>query len=191
MDGGRILLAMKSETAISKLKTILVENRYNVIEQAKEGNECLRKIRAYKADMAIIDFNLPGVNGLEIANIAVEDQLCDVILIMSNDQKNSINYINFEDDVTIITTPINKTAFLNTVELTIKNRKKIVKLQQEIQELKKAINAKKDIEKAKNLLMKHLNLREEDAFRRIQKQSMDTGTPMKEVAKAIIFSYKA
>ncbi|QGU96726.1 ANTAR domain-containing protein [Clostridium bovifaecis] len=190
MEQGKILLAMKSDAAISKLKAILVESRYQIIDQAKAGNECLRKMRSYKTDIAIIDFNLPGVNGFEVAKIAVEDKLCDVILIMNNDQKNSINYINYEYDFNIITTPINKTTFINTVELTIKNRIKVIKLEQEIQKLKKALDSRKDIEKAKWVLMKHMKLTEEDAFKKIQKQSMDTGTSMKEIAKAIILSYK-
>jgi response regulator NasT len=49
--------------------------------------------------------------------------------------------------------------------------------------------ARKEIEKAKGLLMKHLNLTEEQAFRRIQKQSMNSARSMKEVAKAIILTY--
>ncbi|HBT19880.1 MAG TPA: hypothetical protein DEA47_00670 [Peptococcaceae bacterium] len=38
--------------------------------------------------------------------------------------------------------------------------------------------------------MKVLNLTEEEAFRKIQRQSMDKCIPMKEVAKAVILSYE-
>jgi two-component system, response regulator PdtaR len=55
--------------------------------------------------------------------------------------------------------------------------------------LRSSLDTRKEVEKAKGLLMKHLGLSENDAFKRIQKQSMDRGIPMKEIAKAIILAY--
>lgn len=189
MEAARILIAMGSEALEAKMKTVLTGSGFNVIDQAKEGNECLRKLRQLKLDLAVLDYDLPFVNGFEVARIAAEDRLCDIILLVGNDKRNSVNYLKSSYDFTILTKPLSRDNLINTIEMMVKSRKKIIELETQIGELKTALDARKDIEKAKGLLMKHLNLTEEQAFRRIQKQSMNSARSMKEVSKAIILTY--
>ena len=69
------------------MKTILLESGYLVIELSKDGHECLRKTRALKPDLVILDYNLPLMNGYEIAKIVLDDKICDCILITSGPQE--------------------------------------------------------------------------------------------------------
>jgi two-component system, response regulator PdtaR len=71
----------------------------------------------------------------------------------------------------------------------VKNKRKIQELEQEVETLRASLDTRKEVEKAKGLLMKNLGLSEPEAFKRIQRQSMDRGIPMKEIAKAIILAY--
>lgn len=189
MGSVRILLAMSNDTSIGKLRTILVENGYMVVEQAKDGHDCLRKIRALKPDLIIVDYDLPLTNGHEVAKVAIEDKICDVILIATEAQKSLIEDVKAEYSFMCMIKPISKPSLVSTIDLMAKNRKKIMELQREIEELKATLDTRKEVEKAKGLLMRHLNLSESEAFKRIQKQSMDRGIPMKEIAKAIILAY--
>lgn len=188
-ESARVLLAMKNEISLNKLGALLTESGYQVIDQIKDGNECLRKMRYLKPDLAVMDYDLPPQNGFEVTRIALEDNLCDVVLIVNNEQKHSLEYMKSGYDFATVTKPMNRDSFVNTVELVIRSRKKIKKLENEIEQLKKTLDIRKDIEKAKGLLMQHLNLTEEQAFRRMQKMSMDRGIPMREIAKAIILTY--
>jgi response regulator NasT len=70
-----------------------------------------------------------------------------------------------------------------------KSGRKIKELEKEVEQLRSAIDSKKEVDKAKRLLMEHLKMSEEEAFKRIQKQSMDKGISMREIAKAIILAY--
>jgi two-component system, response regulator PdtaR len=189
MDSTRILIAMSSDSLMSKLKMILVEAGYMVIDHAKDGLECLRKIRALRPDLAILEHNLPMMNGFDVSKVALEDKVCDIILISTLEQE-SISYgLKQESSFACLVKPVNKTALISTLELMIKSRKKIKQLEKEIEELRSSLDTRKEVEKAKGLLMKHLGLSEGDAFKRIQKQSMDRGIAMKEIAKAIILAY--
>lgn len=180
---------MSNDDAIGKLRAILTSNGYLVIEQAKDGSECLRKIRALKPDILIIDYNLPLTNGYEVARVAVEDKISDVILIATESQAGAVDDLRPESGFICMTKPLNKLALIASIELMIKSRRKINQLEKEIQELKSTLDTRREVEKAKGLLMKNLNLSEAEAFKRIQKQSMDRGIPMKEIAKAIILAY--
>lgn len=54
--------------------------------------------------------------------------------------------------------------------------------------LKEALEIRKLIERAKGILMKDLNISEEEAYKLLHKKSMDKRLPLKEVANAVIIS---
>jgi uroporphyrinogen-III synthase len=58
----------------------------------------------------------------------------------------------------------------------------------ETETLKEALESRKLIEKAKGILMKELNISENEAYGMIHKKSMDRRLSMKEVASAVIIS---
>lgn len=62
------------------------------------------------------------------------------------------------------------------------------KLIEETLALKEALETRKIIERAKGILMKELNLSEDEAHRLINKKSMDMRKSMREIAEAIILS---
>ena len=81
-----------------------------------------------------------------------------------------------KDEVNILTTVANQAAIvIENAELMVKT--KIV--QEELE-------ARKAIERAKGILMRQQALSEEEAFRKIQRQSMDMRKSMREIAEAII-----
>src|SRR4030095_13414306 len=55
-------------------------------------------------------------------------------------------------------------------------------------DLKKSLETGKLVERAKGILMDTQGMDENEAFRKIQKMSMNTRKPMEEVAEAIILS---
>ncbi|MCX7922863.1 MAG: ANTAR domain-containing protein [Clostridia bacterium] len=189
MEMARILVAMSNDTSTSKLRAILIENGYTVIDHARDGHECLRKMRALKPDLVILDYNLQSMNGCEVARVTIEDKISDVILIINDAEKSLVDEIKSDSGFVCLTKPLNKPGLINTIELMVKNKRKIRELEREIESLRATLDTRKDVEKAKGLLMKNLNLSESEAFKRIQKQSMDRGIPMREIAKAIILAY--
>jgi signal transduction protein with GAF and PtsI domain len=78
------------------------------------------------------------------------------------------------------------TSVANQAAIAIENTELMVK-SKVIQE---ELEVRKFVERAKGILMKEEGLSEEDAFRRIQKYSMDRRKPMKEVAEAIIVAHE-
>lgn len=56
--------------------------------------------------------------------------------------------------------------------------------------LKEALETRKILEKAKGILMRNLKITEEEAFRRIQKKSMDWRKSFREIAEAIVVTDK-
>ena len=82
----------------------------------------------------------------------------------------------------------NEINVLNTVAgqaaITIENTQLLVKSKIAEEELE----TRKAVERAKGILMKEQNLNEDEAFRKIQKQSMNTRKSMRQIAEAIILA---
>lgn len=189
MESARILLALSSEASNAKLRMILIENGYTVADVARDGHDALRKARALRPDLVILDHALPLLNGDEVARVILEDGIGDVILLTTDAQKSIMDEVAPDGSFVCMVKPLNKPVLINTIELMMKNRRRVRQLEKEIEELRNTLDTRKEVEKAKGLLMRNLNLTEAEAFKRIQKQSMDRGIPMKEIAKAIILAY--
>jgi len=63
------------------------------------------------------------------------------------------------------------------------------RLMEEVVATKEALETRKFVEKAKGILMKDLGITEEEAYRRLQRQSMDLRRTMREIAEAVILAY--
>jgi AmiR/NasT family two-component response regulator len=78
--------------------------------------------------------------------------------------------------------------FLSTVAdqaaIVIENYRLVV----ESQVIRQELETRKALEKAKGLIMRELSISENEAFKKIQKYSMDNRKSMREVAEAIIMS---
>ncbi|MDP6685585.1 MAG: ANTAR domain-containing protein [Candidatus Omnitrophota bacterium] len=74
------------------------------------------------------------------------------------------------------------TSVANQAAISIENTELMVKTMV----IQEELETRKVVERAKGLLMKEEGITESDAFRKIQKYSMDRRKPMKEVAEAII-----
>lgn len=180
---------MSSESLAGKVKAILTEAGYLVVDQAVDGPETLRKLRLLRPEVAVLEQNLAHLSGYDVARVVLEDKLCSVVLIASPEQEGVFYPLKQDNNFVCLIKPVNKNLLIGMIELTVKNGRIIRGLEKEVEELKASLDTRKEVEKAKGLLMKHLGLSENDAFKRIQKQSMDRGVPMKEIAKAIILAY--
>ncbi len=76
------------------------------------------------------------------------------------------------------------------IEVAMANFQEWLRLEREAANLKEALETRKLVERAKGILMDRHGLSEAEAFRRIQKMSMDNRRPMKEVAEAIILAHE-
>ncbi|MEK7767657.1 MAG: ANTAR domain-containing protein, partial [bacterium] len=54
--------------------------------------------------------------------------------------------------------------------------------------MREALESRKVVERAKGILMNQLGLTEDKAFKLIQRKSMDSTKPMREIAEAIILT---
>jgi DNA-binding NarL/FixJ family response regulator len=80
----RILLADDHPVFRQGLRQIIKKNKnYQVVDEAASGDDALEKFRTLKPDILILDIDMPGLNGLQVAEIAQRESLPGRIIILT------------------------------------------------------------------------------------------------------------
>ncbi|AEF93409.1 response regulator receiver and ANTAR domain protein [Desulfotomaculum nigrificans CO-1-SRB] len=185
----RIIIVDTDEIWRKNLKTMLGKLGYLVVGEASDGPGALKLVRTRHPDLLIIHDNLPGLNGLEVARVLYEDKLAPVVITTDYICQDLIEKAREARVFSVMVKPIEEAALLTTVELALGNYQEIIKLEKQVKELKDTLETRKMVEKAKGILMKTMGLSEEEAFRRIQRQSMNKRISMRAVAEAVILAH--
>lgn len=188
--GEQRVIVIDSDAAWRKnIKAMLAKMGYWVIGEAEDGLTGLKLVRARQPDLVIIEAFLPGMDGHEVARIIHEDKLAPVVLIASSTQQNVIEKAKIAKVFAFLVKPELEYNLIPAVELALSNYQEIVRLESQVKELKDTLETRKVIERAKGILMETMGLSEAEAFKRIQRQSMNKRISMRAVAEAIILAH--
>lgn len=185
----RIIIVDADEIWRKNLKTMLVKLGYLIVGEATDGPGALKLMRARHPDLLVIHDQLPGLNGLEVARILYEDKLGPVVITTDYIRQDLIEKAREARVFSVMAKPIEENSLLPAVELALGNYQEIIRLEKQIKELKDTLENRKLVEKAKGILMKSMGISEEEAFKRIQRQSMNKRLSMRAVAEAIILAH--
>lgn len=111
-----ILMVDDDEMIIVTFKAILEMEGYHVIT-ALDSNEAISKLSGQKIDVAILDYNLPGMNGIELGYIINENDPATKIIFISGSLK--IHELAEEQDYPVLKTfskPIDIESLLSTIK---------------------------------------------------------------------------
>ncbi len=186
MEKAKITIALQNGEAAEKIKFACQRSGYLVGDVCVSGNEAIRRVRSEASDILLINFEMPDMTGLEVATIIGDENLCSVVLFVSPTQWDFAEDMVSDYDITLFVKPINGVVLLSTLEVVLQNRRRIRKLETELSKLKRGMEDRKLIEKAKGILMKRKSISEGEAYRRIQKMSMDSRVAMRDIANKII-----
>lgn len=176
-----VMVALNNLEKAEKIRDMLCMDGYEVVAVCTSGYELIRRAKVYDGCLIVMGYSLKDMNINEVYD-ALTDNYSFLALV--NGPQKSI--VEENTDICCISNPINKVVLENAVGMIFQGRKKIYKLKEKVQTLENKIEERKNIEKAKGILMETLGYSEDGAFRYIQKNSMKTGLKMNEIAKNII-----
>jgi response regulator NasT len=190
MKAIKVLIAEDEPIVRMDLRELLENQGYKVIGEASDGQSAIDIARREKPDIVIIDIRMPGMDGIEAAKILTEEEIAPVIFLTAYSDKELVEKAKEVGVVAYLVKPFKETDLFPTIEVAISRFKEFLQLKQEVKDLKDALETRKLVDRAKGLLMDREGLKEHEAFRLIQKASMDKRKPMKEIAQAIILAYE-
>lgn len=171
------------------IAAILKRAGFLPVGEAGDGHSGLKLARSRQPDLVVTEAQLPGLDGLELARIVFEDRLAPVVVLSSQFQQEHIEKAKAARVFAFLSKEDLEQNLPPACELAIVNYREMVKLESQARELKETLEARKVIERAKGILMETLGLTESEAFKKIQRQSMNRRISMREVAEAIILAH--
>ena len=80
MSAGRILV-IDDEPQIRRVMRMALTGAGYEIEDAKTGEEGLKKLREFRPDLVLLDINMPGIGGLEACRAIRGDPNVAIIML--------------------------------------------------------------------------------------------------------------
>jgi AmiR/NasT family two-component response regulator len=186
----RVLIAEDEPIVRMDIKEILEGQDYEVVGEASDGQVAVELARKLKPDVIIMDIRMPNLDGIEAAKILTQEEIAPIIFLTAYSDKELVEKAKEVGVISYIVKPFKESDLFPAIEIAIARFKEFQLLRKEVEDLKDALETRKLVDRAKGLLMDREGLKEHEAFRLIQKASMDKRKPMKEIAQAIILAYE-
>lgn len=180
---GKIIVADSLLPEKKLIIELLRSAGHQVVAETGDVGNTLRRARSLYCDLIIVDNGLEGGTGLKTATIIDEDQLAAVLLLVE-----SVNFLQ-PMRIPYLVKPISVFNLVPAVEAALFYWRKQSDLREELRNMKDKLDTQKSLNKAKGVLIDKLGMNESDAHRFIQKEAMNHGLTIREVAAAIIKKY--
>jgi len=164
----------------------LREGGYEVVGEGANGEEAVALAQEHKPDVVVMDVKMPVMDGISAAEQIAKERLAPVVLLTAFSQTELVERARDAGAMAYVVKPFTPADLLPAVEIAASRFVEIRALEQEIQDITERMDTRKKVERAKGLLMEKMQLNEPEAFRWIQKTSMDRRLTMREVAEAVI-----
>ena len=184
----RILIA-EDETIIRlDLKQLLERAGYDVVAEAKDGEEAVALARAAEPELAILDVKMPKLDGIEAARRILEERPVPIVMLTAYGQQELVARAVEAGVFGYLVKPFREQDLLPAIAAARARHEELQALRAEAESLADALAARKVIEQAKGLLMEKEQLSEGEAFARLRKASQASGRPLKAVAEAVVIT---
>lgn len=191
MERTRVIIADDESVIRTDLREMLTNLGYLVVGEVGDGQSAVNVARELKPDVVIMDIKMPDLDGIEAAKILTQEKVAPVLLLTAYSQRDLIDRAKEAGVVGYLVKPFREQEIVPAIEIALERFKEFRELEKEVGNLRETLETRKIVDRAKGLLMDQQGLSEAEAFRKIQKMSMNTRKPMKEIAEAIILAHEA
>lgn len=191
MERTRVIIADDESLIRMDLREMLTNLGYLVIGEVGDGRSAVNLARELRPDVVVMDIKMPDMDGIDAAKVLTEERISPVLLLTAYSQQELIERAKDAGVVGYIVKPFRESDLSPAIEVAVARFAEFRALEKEVGDLKLALETRKLVDRAKGILMDTQGLTEAEAFRKIQKMSMNTRKPMKEVAEAIILAQQA
>jgi AmiR/NasT family two-component response regulator len=188
----RVIIADDESIIRMDLREMLTNLGYLVIGEVGDGRSAVNLSRELKPEIVVMDIKFEGeeFDGIDAARILTEEKIAPVLLLTAYSQKDLVTRAREAGVVGYLVKPVREADLVPAIEVALARFEEFQAVERQVGDLEEALETRKFVDRAKGILMDSQSLSEAEAFRRIQKMSMNTRKPMKDVAEAIILAHQ-
>ena len=159
---------------------------FDVIGEAGDGERAVELAKELKPDLIVMDVKMPKMDGITAAERISAEKIAPVVLLTAFSQKELVERASEAGALAYVVKPFTPNDLLPAIEIALARWDQIRTLESEVADLADRFETRKLVDRAKGLLNEKMGLSEPEAFRWIQKASMDRRLTMHDVAQAVI-----
>lgn len=190
MERTRVIIADDESLIRMDLREMLTNLGYLVVGEAGDGRSAVNLARELRPDIVVMDVKMPDMDGIEAARVLTEERLAPVLLLSAYSQQELVQRARQAGVAGYLVKPFRESDLTPAIEVVLARFSEFRAMEREVANLQDALETRKMVDRAKGILMDTQGLNENDAFRRIQKMSMNNRKSMRSVAEAIILAHQ-
>jgi len=168
------------------LKEMLEEEGYVVAGEAADGETAVSLTENLRPDLVILDVKMPVLDGITAAERIAADHLAPVVILTAFSQRELVERARDAGAMAYLIKPFTKADLVPAIEIAASRFQEISALESEVGSLRDRLEVRKLLDRAKGLLQAERGITEAEAFRWIQKTSMDRRMTMRAVASELL-----
>lgn len=181
------VLVVEDETLIRlDIVETLQDAGYTVVAEGASGEEAVELAAEHNPDLIVMDVKMPVMDGLTAAEKILSEQQVAIVMLTAFSQRELVERARDAGAMAYVVKPFTPEHLIPAVEIAISRSQEIASLESEVSSLTEKFETRKRVDQAKGLLQEKMGLTEPEAFRWIQKTSMDRRLTMREVADAVV-----
>jgi response regulator NasT len=182
----RVVIAEDEALIRMDLAEMLQEEGYEVVGQAGNGEDAVKLAAEHRPDLVILDVKMPVLDGISAAERIGAEKIAPVLMLTAFSQRELVERARDAGAMAYLVKPFSKADLVPAIEMATTRYEELRALENEVADLAARFETRKLVDRAKGLLQAQLGMTEPEAFRWIQKTSMDRRLTMREVAQAVI-----
>jgi two-component system, response regulator PdtaR len=182
----RVVIAEDEALIRLDLKEMLEEDDYQVVGEAGDGESAVRLTIEHVPDLVILDVKMPILDGISAAERIAAERIAPVVILTAFSQRELVERAREAGAMAYLVKPFTKADLVPAIEMAVSRFQEIKSLEAEVSTLEDRLETRKAVDRAKGLLQTTRGWSEPEAFRFIQKTSMDRRMTMRAVAEAVI-----
>ena len=182
----RVVIAEDEALIRLDLKEMLEEDGYQVVGEAGDGESAVRLTMEHVPDLVILDVKMPILDGISAAERIAAERVAPVVILTAFSQRELVERAREAGAMAYLVKPFTKADLVPAIEMAVSRFQEIKSLEAEVSTLEDRLETRKAVDRAKGLLQTARGWSEPEAFRFIQKTSMDRRMTMRAVAEAVI-----
>jgi AmiR/NasT family two-component response regulator len=182
----RVVIAEDEALIRLDLKEMLEEEGYEIAGEASDGEQAVELAASLRPDLLILDVKMPVLDGISAAEQIAAKHLAPVVILTAFSQRELVERARDAGAMAYLVKPFTKADLVPAIEIAVSRFQEVAALSTEVGTLRERLEVRKLLDRAKGRLQADSALSEPDAFRWIQKTSMDRRAPMRQVAEEIL-----